>query len=47
MKEHREFVRTCEGAFELAPEMFISDYYKVAWAMQYLEGDPRKAWYAH
>jgi hypothetical protein len=47
IKEHREFVRSCELAFRLLPQEFCTDHDKVIWSMQYLGGDPRELWYAH
>lgn len=47
LKEHREFFRSCEGAFLLLPQTFCYDEDKVLWAMQYLAGDPRELWYTH
>ncbi|GAB7357821.1 hypothetical protein MBLNU459_g1090t1 [Dothideomycetes sp. NU459] len=47
LKEHKEFCRSCENAFRLTPENFQSEREKVVWAMQYLKGDPREAWYSH
>ena len=47
IKEHREFIRSCEIAFRLLPQEFYTDRDKVIWSMQYLGGDPRELWYAH
>ena len=47
LKEHREFIRSCEMAFELTLENFSTERQRVMWAMQYLEGDPREAWWTH
>lgn len=47
LKEHREFIRSCEIAFRVLPQEFLRDNEKVIWAMQYLEGDPRELWYTH
>lgn len=47
LKEHREFVRSCEVAFQLLPHEFQQERDKVLWAMQFLAGDPRELWYTH
>lgn len=45
LRAHREFMRACENAFDLTPENFPNEKDKVMWAMQFLQGDPRDAWY--
>jgi len=47
VKEHKEFCRSCENAFRLTSENFFSEQQKIIWAMQYLKGDPREAWYSY
>jgi hypothetical protein len=47
IKEHREFVRSCEVAFRLLPQEFDTNRDKVIWSMQYMGGEPRELWYAH
>lgn len=47
LREHREFVRSCETAFCLVPQDFYNDRDKVLWSMQYLKGDIRDLWYTH
>ena len=42
---YRQFVRECEIAFHLSPHNFADSGTKIMWAMQYLEGDARDAWW--
>ena len=47
LKEHREFIRDCRIAFQLTPENYPTEPSKVLYAMQYLQHDPRDAWWVH
>ena len=44
VREHREFIRECKGAFRLTPENFPTDESKIIWARQYLDEDQKKLW---
>ena len=43
--EHRNFVRACTNAFVIAPRRFSADAPKVNFAMQFLRGEAREAWF--
>lgn len=47
LQQHREFIRDCEVAFRLTPENYRNESERVLYAMQYLKGEPRDAWWAH
>ena len=47
VRDHLNFVRSAETAFRLTPENFPTDEAKILYAMQYLVGEPRDAWYRH
>jgi len=44
IKEHQEYVLSCDIAFLQAPRLYKEDIQKITWAMQYLSGDPRDRW---
>lgn len=44
-REHRDWVRDANVAFENAPDYFPDDYGKIVWAMQFLQGDPKEQWH--
>jgi len=46
-KNFEEYLQDCKLAFFIQPDAYRSQGQKVAWAMQYLEGEPKRAWYAH
>lgn len=43
--EHQNFIRSCQTQFRRSPADFPTDEDKVLYAMEYLEGAPRDAWY--
>ena len=47
LKEHQNFMRSAETAFRLTPDSFRTDDDKILFTMQYLEGEPKDAWYNH
>jgi len=45
LEEHRNFIRSCTTQFRRSPVDFKTEEDKVLYAMEYLEGAPRDAWY--
>lgn len=46
LRQYRNYIRDCELAQKTAPDYFPTDEDLIAWAMQFLEGDPKETWWA-
>lgn len=46
-REHLEWFRSAETAFHLDPDSFQRRGTRITYAMQFLEGEPKEAWYRH
>jgi hypothetical protein len=44
VREHREWTRSAENAFRLAPRKFRQDMARIAWSAQFLRGTPATTW---
>ncbi|OCK72854.1 hypothetical protein K432DRAFT_387664 [Lepidopterella palustris CBS 459.81] len=44
VREHREWTRSAENAFSLAPRKFKQDITKIAWTAQFLRATPATTW---
>ena len=44
VREHREWTRSAENAFRLAPRKFRHDFAKIAWSAQFLRYTPATTW---
>lgn len=47
LRELMEWRRAAETLFRLRPDGYRTDEAKITHTMQYLEGEPREAWYSH
>jgi hypothetical protein len=45
LKEARDFIRSLELVFALAPDTYSGDQEKVLYSIMFLVGEPRKTWY--
>ena len=44
VREHRDWTRSAENAFRLAPRKFQDESTKIAWSAQFLRGTPATTW---
>ena len=47
VKEHLDYVRSMNTAFRMVPEDFQTHEQKIVYAMQFLKGEPKNAWYQY